>query len=350
MRKAIVILFSIIILVGFQCLVRAQVSPIAAAEIWYKLNEADIVFTVDSANIVYDMTLDSYPPVYQGHVTFKGVKFLRAGALPSVVGYSYGESLIIPAGGSMYDGPTKLTPPNTLVKTCNGPALVAVRSYRRFSNASVLLPLTPELKEQAEKAVSLPVGWYLSDGKLESPWQYQKAGIAYSEMPPVEAPQCDKTKRPALLAGNDIMLSVTRLQSKESYDASRHDCCTHKTDAPPREIPSEIAKFEIAVTNKSDSVKIVPALLFDGSNILWHDSVFLIRRDDRKFCFFPSSKPFAADIRATQLKPHETVKGVLDTSVFKSPEGFGSGFITYRFCLGELMAEDDLFFQYRGKD
>jgi hypothetical protein len=106
------------------------------------------------------------------------------------------------------------------------------------------------------------------------------------------------------------------------------------------------------VTNRGDKAVTVPALLADGKNILWADSLVVIDistvSNHGATCLLPDAGAIAKakNLRAVELQPWESVSAEVDVRHARGV-AFQAGAARYyfRFCLGEKSATSFFYFR-----
>ena len=144
---------------------------------------------------------------------------------------------------------------------------------------------------------------------------------------------CSKTGRPALRAGEGIVLKAAQVIPKQIKRYQN---------------PFGDGKFKLTVTNTSQVAADVPALLADGGRISWAGSLLIFSRGTVHF--LPGAGALG-DPRPVRLEPGESVSAVIDVlpvSGIRWPRG-GSRVI-FTFCLGELTARNFFYYFSRRHD
>jgi uncharacterized protein (TIGR03067 family) len=205
--------------------------------------------------------------------------------------------------------------------------LVVLNTYKHID---VMLPVNDRLLALSEEALALPLGWTLEGGRPLSPW------TSAWPMKPEKGPVCGKTSRPALLAGDAIDIEATQVMPPR-VDAFRN--------------PYGDGQFKVTVTNRGDKPVSVPALVSDGKNVLWADSLLLLDistvANNGAACLLPGEGAVAKakEVQPVVLKAKESLATIVDVlharGVMFQP---GGARYYYRFCLGEKSATS--FFYY----
>jgi RNA polymerase sigma factor (sigma-70 family) len=281
-----------------------------------KINQADYVFTAKVAGATVAPT-DVDGPVYY-HLELAETTMLR-GKLPAQ--FKFLTRGIDPGRKPDYPIETKW--------------LFATSDFHS-SKGDVMVPVNCRLLQLAKEALALPLGWTLEGGRPLSPW----VGLGTAAWPKGAKagpePVCRATARPALLAGADIEITT-----KQVLPAAVN----------PNRNPYGDGRFTVTVTNRGAKAVAVPALLSDGKNILWEDSLVVLdvstETNHGTPCFLPGAGKAgkAKAVQAVVLQPQESVSATVDVlrarGVYFSP---GGARYYYRFCLGEKSVMD--FFYY----
>jgi hypothetical protein len=192
---------------------------------------------------------------------------------------------------------------------------------------------TAKALAEVKAATSVPVGWTVKNGKLVSPW----AGLGKTAWPAAARGKgpfvCSVTGRPARMAGNvDFTLEVVPPKVKLKYGN-----------------PDGDGEFKLTVKNSTDKAVTVPALLSDGKNILWKESLVILCQD--KTYTIPGSKGVSAPAKPVVLKPGESVSTTVNALALKGPEWPRGGYrIEFLFALGEKSVTQSFYYLSRHHD
>jgi hypothetical protein len=173
-----------------------------------------------------------------------------------------------------------------------------------------------------EKLCAMPVGWKTVDGKVVSPWSTQ------NKMWPA-------TSKLDAKLGPDVKLQVEPVPPKKSIEWSN---------------PDGDGEYKVTVTNTNDKQEIeVPALLSDGKQILWEESLVILCQKKTYPC--PDSKGVTSNVVATKLKPGESVSTVVNTFRLEGPDWPKGGYrIEFQFCLGEASQTKSFYYLSKHHD
>ena len=267
-----------------------------------RLNQAATVFTAK-------LTRMAAAGLSPGGLAFADVKFLR------------GKE-------------TKVAPPfaPTLPGEKDALWLVAVGPY---GHIDLMTPVGDRVRAQAAESLALPLGWTLEGGRPVSPWA--SLAIRSTGPAPDKTPVCAKTGRPALPAEDPIDIAVSQI-IPPGVDPFRN--------------PYGDGRFKVTVTNRGDRPVTVPALLANGKNILWADSLVVIDistvSNRGATCLLRGAGAIAKakDLRPVELQPGESVSAEVDVrhahGVAFQP---GAARYYFRFCLGEKSATSFFYFR-----
>ncbi len=218
-------------------------------------------------------------------------------------------------------------------KTC----LVAASAVQGGITVKAIEEANEKNSAAAKQVCALPAGWTVKDGKLVSPWAtlgkdaWSIPGGAPGD---VKALRCIATGRPVLLAGANVALTVTPVPPKQAIQWTN---------------PDGDGEYTITVTNKSDQPVEIPALLTDGKDILWNES--LVIECQNKSYVVPGSKGVSNSVKPTTLKPGESVSTVINALKLQGPEWPRGGYrIQFQFCLGEHTVVHSFYYMSKHHD
>ena len=279
---------------------------------------AEAVFTARLLNVAAGPVAPSEPPVYKHQLEFQVNKSLR-GSLKK------GERVV-----GWHSARQKAEPVFPTGKDC----LVAVSKTRGQWRVEAVQVETAAELAQAELAARVPVGWTVSGGELVSPW----AGLGKKAWPAGQAGQarfvCGQTGRPALQAGAGVEFTVEPVPPKVKLKYGN---------------PDGDGEYQITVKNVTDKPVTVPALLSDGKRPLWNESLVIVCQ--KKVYTAPGAQGVAGKVRATTLKPGESVSGVVNVLGLKGPEWPRGGYrIEFTFGLGEKSVTKSFYYLSRHHD
>jgi len=190
---------------------------------------------------------------------------------------------------------------------------------------------TPDQLVQADLLAGMPLGWSIQKERLLSPWS--KLGKAGWPSRGKGSLVCAETGRPALLAGGGVDFSVEALPPKVAIKYKN---------------PDGDGEYKITVKNKTDKQLSVPALLSDGKQILWEESLVILSQGKVYPC--PGAKGVKQS-QATVLKPGQAVSTVINPLKLQGPEWPRGGYrIEFQFALGEKSATQSFYYMSRHHD
>jgi hypothetical protein len=114
--------------------------------------------------------------------------------------------------------------------------------------------------------------------------------------------------------------------------------------------PDGDGEYRLTVTNTTDKPLAVPALLTDGKEILWDNSV-VIRCQDKTYTL-PGYRKNVSKLEPVMLKPGEHVSGVVNILSLDGPQWPQGGYrIGFQFCLGEKSVSHEFYYmtKHHGK-
>lgn len=208
-------------------------------------NLGELVFIGKVANVALSPAVGlSDPPLYSMTITFSEAERLR-GTLPEKLAFQYSVRADV--------APTFLPDTKQLV--------VAQKANGKTWSITQIVPAAGPQVALAKKAVELPMGWSLVNGKPVSPWAATGAKWPGKA---AEGVVCDKTGRPALLAAPGLDIKVEQVIPEKRHEFRN---------------PFGDGEFKITVTNTTKAPLVVPALLTRGNDILWDASLVVVQGD-----------------------------------------------------------------------
>ena len=292
--------------------VAASAAAVRAAELPGAFVKAELMFVGRITSFRIEAQGMSEPPVNACVVTFGEVETLR-GAKPENLSLRYSFR---GHGAPVKEGEKVLA---AAARGLGDPKLVTVLAMTEATEVNVAL---------ARKLAALPIGWTYQDDKPVSPWA-ALGKKAWPEAVKADAKfTCSKTGRPALFAGAGITLKVEQVVP---------------ADVQKYVNPFGDGQFKVTVTNTGKSETEVPALLAEGGEVRWADSLVVITPDEAAR-LLPGTGRLRAP-KPVRLKPGEGVSGLIDVLPLDGvswPRG-GSR-VYFAFALGELTAQN--FFYY----
>lgn len=281
--------------------------------------QAQLVFTAELKKAKAGPVAKSYPPIYS-HKLILLVKEVLRGELKA------GQEITGHHSARQLKRPT--FPVGEL-------CIVAAQKSRGSLRVQLIRKAEPDVLKTARLATSLPMGWSIRDGKLLSPW----AKLGAKAWPKIAAPAkgqtvCSVTGRPALLAGEGVKLKVEQVP-------------------PPIRIkwtnPDGDGKYRITVANTTGKPLAVPALLSDGTKILWNESLVVICQGKARPA--PGAKGVSAAPKPAVLKAGEEVSTTVNAFLLKNIRWPRGGYrIEFQFCLGELSSTQSFYYMSRHHD
>ena len=110
--------------------------------------------------------------------------------------------------------------------------------------------------------------------------------------------------------------------------------------------PDGDGEYKLIVKNESDQEVEVPALLTDGTEIHWRESIVI--RCQEKAYPIPGSKGNIEGLKPVVLKPGESVAGTTHVFALDGPKWPMGGYrIEFQFCLAETSATHSFYYLTR---
>lgn len=186
---------------------------------------------------------------------------------------------------------------------------------------------------EAKAGCNLPLGWRVDRGRPISPWA-ELGKRAWNGDAGDAKTVCSKSGRPALAAGPEVVLEVEHV-------------------TPVREVqwsnPDGDGEYKVTVSNPTKKPLLVPALLTDGKEILWANSLVILCQGRAYPC--PDFKPDAGPLKPVTLQPGESVSGVVNALKLEGPQWPRGGYrIMFQFCLGEKSVSKSFYYMSRHHD
>jgi RNA polymerase sigma factor (sigma-70 family) len=292
--------------------------PALTPEALARWGQAEVVFTAHLARAVSGPVGLSDPPLYTTTLQLRVVKVLR-GSLKT------GDEITAVHSVRQKNKPT--FPEGREV-------LVAMSTSRGQKAAQAVVELTAAEMEQAEVACSLPLGWTVDKGRLLSPW-----ATLGDKAWPAEAKGrgpfvCAATGRPSLRVGDGVEFTAEPVPPKVALQYGN---------------PDGDGEYQITVKNVTNEPVTIPALLSDGKNVLWDESLVILCQ--KKVYTVPGSRGLAKPPQPTVLKPGESVSGVVNALKLQGPEWPRGGYrIEFQFCLGEKSVTKSFYYLSKHHD
>jgi len=277
-------------------------------KLFAQLNRADSVIQAKLIDAQVLATGLSFPPVYLMQVTLAEPTALR-GSVPAnlTLRYSSRDKIIEPLGSTVIAG-------------------LALEPDGKNATLRFVMPATKDNLALAKTATAVPIGWALDKDGVLSPWA-ERGKTEWNLAAPDGTQRCVKTKRPALLAGKGIELTIEQVPPKK-LEKFRN--------------PYGDGEFKITVSNRNNAEVEVLALLQTDGGIAWDDSLVFVVHDKIHVLPAPAKEE---KFRSVRLKANESVSTIVNTLALKGvswPRG-GSR-VGIQVALGELARTN--FFYY----
>jgi RNA polymerase sigma factor (sigma-70 family) len=288
------------------------------AEALARWGQAEVLFTAQLVRATSGPVGLSDPPLYSSTLQLRVVKVLR-GSLKQ------GEE--ITAVHSVRQQNRPVFPEGREV-------LVAMSTSRGQKTAQVVVEVTAEEMAQAELACSVPLGWTVDKGRLLSPWATLGEKAWPAEVKTRGPFVCAVTGRPSLVVGNGVEFTAEPVPPKVALQYGN---------------PDGDGEYQITIKNVTNIPVTIPALLSDGKNVLWDESLVILCQ--KKVYTVPGSRGLAKPPQPTVLKPGESVSGVINALKLQGPDWPRGGYrIEFQFCLGEKSVTKSFYYTSRHHD
>lgn len=274
------------------------------------------VFVAKLESVVAGPVGQSFPPMYTHRLVLIVDESLRGGL----------------GKGDRLDGSHVARQENEPTFPAGKTCLVTASATRGGLTIVSIEEATKENIAAAKLACSIPAGWSIKDGKLLSPWA--SLGKAAWPEPAKEGLRCSVTGRPVLAAGAGITFTVAPVPPVKDVQWAN---------------PDGDGEYRITIANPSEKMVEVPALLTDGKEILWAESLVIVCQD--KTYMIPGSKGVTGAVKPVQLEPGKSVTTVVNALKLKGPEWPRGGYrIEFRFCLGEVSSPQSFYYLSKHHD
>ena len=305
--------FALLFLVVALATAQAQPEPAGG---W---NSLELVFTGNLDAVQRGPVGMSFPPMYTAQLTFTIKQVIRGNL-------KVGDKITL-AHAARQDQPPKY-PERAL-------CLVGAQTGDHDTLTLVRVEETdPKAVETAVAQCRLPLGWTVSGPQALSPWAGM-AGIWPKTAGDLGAVAvCAKSGRPALLCGAGVEFSVKPMKPKQEIQWTN---------------PDGDGDYLITVSNKTDKPLLVPALLTDGKDILWANSLVILCQD--KAYPAPGCRAGLPKLESVTLQPGQSVTGTVNPLALTGPEWPQGGYrISFQFCLGEKSVTHSFYYMARHHD
>jgi len=277
--------------------------------------EAEYVFTGKLASVDAGPVANSMPPIYHHTLHLTLEKCLR-GTLKS------GEKIDCVNLARQMQAPTFPVGKLCLVSASKAQGALVVQRIEAASEKNVA---------EATLDCSMPLGWKIEGGKPVSPW----AALGPKAWPASAAPKgevaCSKTGRPALMVGAGVNFSVEAVPPQKAIQWTN---------------PDGDGEYKITVTNTTDKPVTIPALLSDGKNPLWEESLVILCQGKTYVC--PGCQGVAGKVEPVVLQPGESTSTVVNALRLQGPQWPQGGYrIEFQFCLGEKSQTKSFYYMTR---
>ncbi|MEN8128045.1 MAG: hypothetical protein ABFR90_09615 [Planctomycetota bacterium] len=276
-----------------------------------------ILFSAVLESAVAGPVTKSYPPIYSHELTLTVKEVFR------------GELTVGQALTAHHQARQHKVPVFPVKKSC----VVAVSDVRGRFNVDFIQEATEELTDKARMVGKMPLGWEMTKDQLISPWAAM--GKKFWSKNVKGDLLCSKTGRPALLAGEGIKFTAEPVPPAEKIKWTN---------------PDGDGLYKLTITNTSNESRTVAALLTDGKNILWNESVVILCQDKTQppaLC----ARQIPETVKSVTLEPGQSVSGEINVFGIKGikwPQGGQR--VEFLFCLGEKSIEQSFYYMSKHHD
>jgi hypothetical protein len=287
-------------------------------EAFQKWGQSETVVTARLTRVIPGPVGLSEPPLYTHRLQFRIDRVLR-GPLKK------GEEL-----AATHSIRQKQRPTFPEGKDC----LVSLSRARNSWRVSSVQAAGAEEIAQAEQACLVPLGWSMKGARLLSPWATLGKGAWPADAKLTGAARCAVTGRPGLLVGPDVEFAVAVVPPKVAIKFQN---------------PDGDGEYRVTVKNRSNRAVPVPALLSDGKQILWADSLVILCQG--KVYPIPGAKGVKGPVESVVLKPGQEVSTTVNALRLQGPEWPRGGYrIEFIFCLGDRAVTQSFYYFSRHHD
>lgn len=251
------------------------------------LSGCEKVFAAKMTKVTQGPTAQSEPPIYSWTFEFEPSEALRGEKPDAKVGYHY---------SFRGNNPPKF-----------GVGTAYVVGAKKSGDAWVVGALTVDGEDErkvVKKLLSVPAGWTWEKDKPVSPWAELKEKAWPKDGPKLADVVCGKCGRPALMVGDGVEVTVAQVPAKN-----------------PQKFKNDMygdGTFKITVKNATKKDVTVPAVLTNGKDVLWADSVLFLYKD--KPLVLPTAGKVTKDTKPLELKAGEEVSGEVNALLLDGVE------------------------------
>lgn len=281
------------------------------------LSGCEAVFAGKLTKVTEGPTALSEPPIYSWTFEFNVTEAIR-GAKPDAKGYRY---------SLRGNNPPKF-----------GVGTTYVVGAKKSGDAWVVAALTTDGEDErklVKKLLSLPAGWKWEKDKPVSPWAGLKEKAWPKDGPKLADTVCSQSGRPALLVGDGVDVTVAQVPAKN-----------------PQQFKNDMygdGLFKISVKNTTKKDVTVPAVLTNGKDILWADSVLFLYNG--KPLVLPTAGRVTKETKPLALKAGEEVSGEVNSLLLDGVDWPNGGSRVYfDIAVGERAMNNFFYYHYKVHD
>jgi hypothetical protein len=212
--------------------------------------------------------------------------------------------------------------------------IIGIKDMRGTNVAVVVEEVDEKTLKQVRAVLAIPLGWTAAKGKWVSAWASLGRGFWPESFKSTGGPVCSVTGRPALLTGSDVEMTVEPVEPKVKIKFGN---------------PDGDGEYKITLTNNGKEAITVPALLTDGREIRWAESLVIVCQNVAYP--IPGARKLPPGTKSVTLKPGESVSGVVNALSLSGPEWPKGGYrIEFTFALGEKSVTKSFYYLSKHHD
>lgn len=292
-------------------------AALPSAEALKTWGDAEVVFVGKLDQVVAGPVGLSFPPLYSHRLVFTVSGALRGG---------------MPMGGKFkasHSARQKERPVFPAGKKC----VVAAKTGRGGNRVLAVFEATDKNMAEAAAVCAIPIGWRVEGKSLLSPWASLEGAKWDGPKSDTEL-VCEKSGRPALLAGRDIKLTVEHVPPAKAIKWTN---------------PDGDGQYRVTLTNTSDMEIPVPALVRHGKDVLWKESLAVVCQG--RAYPLPAATGKTGPCETVKLKPGQSISTTVNALQLDGPKWPRGGYrIEFQFCLGEKSVTKSFYYMSRHHD
>ncbi|MCC5828037.1 MAG: hypothetical protein JJU36_01190 [Phycisphaeraceae bacterium] len=296
-------------------------SEAEAATDWFRVwNQASVVIIGELTKFDNRGAARSLPPIYMNDLEFKIERVLRGQIKEKSIGVHH-------AHRSMENFPYRI----------GAKYILSISTTGDRKSVGVIRLAEEDAIAEAELAAALPVGWERRGDEIHSPWAVRGKDFWRAEpaqRPAEDVRRCAITGRPALIAGDELKLTIKPVEPKESIQWTN---------------PDGDGEFDIILSNPTDKPITVPAVLTREGVPIWGHSLVILAGGDPYT--MPDAEPLRGKVESLKLEPGQSITTRFNVLKLDGPAWPRGGYrIDLSFAIGELSAEHSFYYMSRHHD